>query len=120
MESIESIARWHRETFPEATVLSQLEKFREELKEWHESQRITSEGLIVGDITELADCFIVCCGLARFNNVEALFTFRTVAQELENSMYASIDLEQAIMKKMKVNRSRRWVNNNGVYRHKED
>ena len=120
MESIESIARWHRETFPDATVLSQQKKFQEELKEWHESQHITDQGLILGDITELADMFIVACGLARFNNADALFAFRTVSEELSHSMYPTIDLEMAIMKKMKINRARKWENNDGLYRHKED
>lgn len=120
METIETIARWHRETFPEATLLSQLEKFREEKKEWLESQHITDDGLIIGDIMELADMQIVACGLARFDSTEAIFAFRRVAEELEHSMYATIDLQNAVESKMKVNRKRQWRNNNGLYKHKED
>lgn len=118
-ESIESIARWHRETFPDATLLTQLEKFKEETQEWHNSQHITDEGIIVGDISELADMFIAACGIARFNRIDAIFNFMYVADELENSTYASIDLEQAIDAKMEINRARKWNNKDGYYKHKE-
>lgn len=120
METIETIARWHRETFPDTSLLKQLEKFQEEKKEWQKSQRITNEGLIVGDIMELADMQIVACGLARFDSVEAIFAFRRVAEELEHTACATIDLQRAVEAKMKVNRNRQWCNNNGLYRHKED
>lgn len=119
-ETLESIIAWHRETFPDETQLGQWEKFREEKIEWEQSKHITDDGLIVGDITELADCFIVCCGLARFNNLEALYAFRTVAAELENSIYATVDLEEAVDAKMAINRGRTWTHNGGHYKHKED
>lgn len=117
-EPIESIARWHRETFPDATLLTQLEKFNEEKKEWQASQHITPQGLILGDIYELADMFIVACGIARFNHADAMYNFRAVAEELHNCRYATIDLEDAIDAKMEINRARKWKNNKGYYKHK--
>ena len=37
-ETIISIAKWHEETFPDATLDGQKVKYTEELHEWEESQ----------------------------------------------------------------------------------
>ena len=33
-ESIKSIMEWHEQTFPDATIVGQIHKFQEELKEY--------------------------------------------------------------------------------------
>ena len=48
----------NEETFPEATLTNQLEKFTEETREL---ERVDNQ-----DISELADMFIVACGISRF------------------------------------------------------
>lgn len=117
-ESILTIAQWNKETFPDATCYSQLVKFKKELQEWEQSQHITDHGLIVGDIDELADCMIVAASLARFNNLEAIFAIRRVENELNNSMYATKDLERAVDDKMATNRKRVWrKEKDGTYQH---
>lgn len=118
--TISDIAQWHKETFPDATLRKQMEKFQEEKKEWLASQHITDEGIIDGDITELADMVIVACGCSRFSDLEAIFQFRTIANELEPSRFATIDLEKAIDDKMNINKTRTWNNNNGFYKHKAE
>lgn len=119
VENFQSIIKWHTDTFPDATLLGQLEKFKVEKEEWLQSQHITDDGLIVGDITELVDMFIVACGVARFSPYEALYCFRSIANNIEGSMFATIDLERAVDAKMEINRARKWDKQNGMYQHKE-
>lgn len=119
-ESIESIARWHRETFPDATLLAQLEKFQEEKKEWETSMYLSPDGHILGDVSELADMFIVACGIARFNHIDAMYNFHAITNVLHNTIFATLDLERAIDAKMEINRARTWNNNNGYYKHKDN
>lgn len=119
-ESILSIAQWHAETFPDATLLQQNLKFKEELGEWIASTHVTDQGLILGDMLELADMFIVACGISRFAHVDAMFSFRTVASQMEHTHHTSKDLEKAIDAKMEINRARTWNNNNGYYKHKDN
>lgn len=119
-ESIETIARWHRETFPDATLRTQLEKFQEEKKEWEQSRHIEPTGIISGDVSELADMFIVACGISRFRHVDAMWNFARVATELEQSYFSTTDLEHAVDAKMEINRARHWNNNGGYYKHTED
>lgn len=110
-ESIKSIADWTIETFPDATLLGQLDKFKEEKREW------ISSGY--QDITELADMFIVACSLCRFNCVEAMYCFEVVANELLESNFTTMDLEKAIDDKMARNKKRKWAKLDGLYRHKD-
>lgn len=114
-ESIESIAQWSRETFPNATLLGQLNKFKDEKEEW-EASPSNSEA----ELFELADMFIVACSIARFSATEAMFCLRRVADILENTCFATQDLERAIDKKMEINRARKWCIQDGNYQHTED
>ena len=102
MEMIEEIVKWHKETFPDADLESQklkfLEEYREYLKSW--------------DLMELADMAIVNCVLRyrflffRFDDI-----FRFEAEGTETI------LREIIIKKMKINKKRKWKKENGVYRH---
>ena len=114
-ESIESIAQWSRETFPDATLIGQLNKFKDEKEEWEETPCNTEDELF-----ELADMFIVACSVARFSATEAMYCFRSVAEKLEISCFATQDLERAIDKKMEINRARKWCIKSGNYQHTED
>lgn len=111
-ESIKSIAEWHEKTFPDATLLGQREKFYKEKLEWYASG--------CADITELADMFIVAAGMTRFAGIESMFCMRSVDNELKDSIFATIALEEAVDKKMEINRQRKWNFENGQYQHKEE
>ena len=72
-ETIKSIIEWHEQTFPDATLEGQLEKFEDERVEYGESE----------SLEELADLFIVACGIARFDYVVALRAFWFVEKVLD-------------------------------------
>ncbi len=61
-ETILSIAKWHEQTFPDTDLQGQLAKFQEETDEYAEDE----------SLAELADMFIVACGMTRFDNMAAL------------------------------------------------
>ena len=93
----------------------------EEKREWKESLRPATEDFVCGDLDELADMFIVACGLTRFSNTEAMFCFGSVEQELYDSLFSQSDLEDAIDKKMERNRARIWKKQDGgSYHHTDD
>ena len=114
-ETIESIVQWSRETFPEATLIGQLNKFKDEKEEW-ERAPYNSEA----ELFELADMFIVACSIARFSATEAMYCLRVTADKLELSYFTTQDLERAIDKKMEINRARKWCIKDGNYQHTED
>lgn len=120
-ESILSIAQWHKDTFPDATLDGQKLKWIEETYEWKKSLHPATEDFVRGDLDELADMFIVACGLTRFSNTEAMFCFGSVEQELYDSLFSQSDLEEAIDKKMERNRARIWKKqDDGSYHHSDD
>ena len=107
-ENIGTIIEWHKKTFPNATLDGQLAKFCEERDEYEEADRSHK-------LEELADMFIVACGIARFDmwqgssalaDVRFLFTHHDKRNVLK-----------AIDKKMAINRKRSWSSHNGYYRH---
>ena len=120
-ESILSIAQWHKDAFPDATLDGQKLKWLEEKREWKESLRSATDDFVCGDVNELADMFIVACGLTRFSDAEAMFCFGRVERELCASLFATEDLENAIDKKMERNRVRSWEKTpQGNYHHTKE
>ena len=110
-ETMQSIMEWHRATFPHATLEGQLAKYQEEQEEWIKSEH--------KDLYELADMFIVACGIARFDIREGLFYMYDVYDWFDSTNGIEFEqLEKAIYKKMKKNRKREWNENNGYYKHK--
>lgn len=102
-ESIKSIIQWHEDTFKDATLEGQIDKFMKEWQEWQESR----------DIYELADMYIVACGIARFDSVLAIDYFFDI------SVIGTKGLQEAVDEKMKINRQRKWNFENGQYQHEE-
>lgn len=107
-ETIETIIQWQRETFPNATLEGQIEKFKDERKEWEQAEMHYEE------LWEAADMFIVACGIARFSLRIALGYFA----EVENISSSYDGFDDAINEKMEINRKRQWNFNNGQYQHK--
>lgn len=111
-ENIQTIMEWSAATFPDATTIGQIKKFKEERAEWSASNN--------EDIAELADMFIVAAGIGRLDPMEAMYQMEIVARELYDSRYATRDLRAAVAAKMKINRERRWRSENGQYKHEKD
>lgn len=111
-ESIASIIKWSTETFPEATLDGQIEKFLDEKVEY------TTAVSLEDKIEELADCFIVACGIARFNPVYGSRFLGQVFDMFTQNQEATIaSLQSAIDTKMRVNRKRKWGKSKGKYQH---
>lgn len=109
-ETILTIAKWSEETFGDnITLEGQVTKFYDELNEWLATDRT--------DITELADLAIVASSVARFSVVKAASYFCLVAFNLMVSKFTEEDLEEAINKKMAINRKRKWSVGKGNFQH---
>ena len=109
-ETVLSIAKWHQETFPDATMEDQLRKFDEEMEEYERSP----------SYEELADMFIVACGLCRFDLIVALSYFTIVATALNErkEIYSSAIFPIKVAEKMEKNRRRTWEKTpQGNYHH---
>lgn len=110
-ETIDTIIAWHKDTFPDADLDGQIEKYHEELHEWEDTDYT--------DISELADLFIVACGIARFDLGQGLMYLADVYdQYCGNDLIGTDDVVAAVEKKMEKNRKRVWnKSGNGTYHH---
>lgn len=110
-ETIDTIITWHKNTFPDATLDGQKTKFEEELNEYRQDKTML----------ELADMFIVACGVARFDSIVALEYFAVVFKALlEWKIIGAWGvLQEVVNTKMEKNRKRVWKKTgNGTYHHK--
>lgn len=105
METMTSIVEWHTKTFPDATLEGQREKFKEEFQEYLDAIGTDSEQ------KELADMFIVACGISRFISSEDLFSL------IECMVDDAKEFQKIVTEKMKLNRKRKWDKGNGEYKH---
>lgn len=108
-ETIKSIIEWHEQTFPDATLEGQLEKYQDELQELAASN--------YKDITELADMFIVACGICRFSLSHGMIAFWKVADLTPGILLTKGQFEAAVNEKMQINRKRKWGKGKGNYQH---
>lgn len=112
-ESIDTIIKWHTETFPEATLEGQLAKWDEEAHEFKYSEPLSDEAL-----GELADMTIVSAGIARFDYGRGLDALVDTLLCFDDDEWTTSELWQAVEKKMEKNRRRVWEKQNGMYQHK--
>ena len=98
-ELASEITEWHENCFPDATLEGQLVKLEEEFTEWMAATGVEDYG------KELADIFIVCCGLGRWNTV----TGRIITMGLLNDLthYNDVFYKQVYNKHQK-NKARIW------------
>lgn len=109
-ETIKTIMDWHEQTFPDATLEGQLDKYQEEQQEWVESGE--------KDVAELADMFIVACGVARFDLWEGAHAFWDVYEWMDSSRISPRKFFKTVEKKMTKNRKRVWNKTaTGTYHH---
>ncbi|MBO5704745.1 MAG: hypothetical protein J6R99_01885 [Alphaproteobacteria bacterium] len=109
---MKTIIEWHEQTFPDATLEGQLTKFDDEVREFFECELQSEEAA-----TELADCFIVACGIARFSATDAVGAFSFVDSYVAHEIKFKQMFENAIQDKMAINKSRTWSIGKGNYQH---
>lgn len=110
-ETIDTIIAWHKQTFPDATLDGQIRKYQEELREWEESQ--------YEDTSELADMFIVACGIARFDLAQGLIYMADLYDQFVGNDSIGVDkVMSKVENKMAKNRKRVWNKTaDGTYHH---
>ena len=111
-ETINTIIEWHKQTFPDATIEGQEQKWEDEREEWENTSSGTPDELF-----ELADMVIVCCGIMRFDYAKG---FNYLAATMDKLCVTPLDGEElwgAIENKMQINRNRKWDKGNGSYQH---
>lgn len=113
-ETIETIMQWHKETFPDATLEGQVDKFVDEQVECTNAKNADEK------IDELADMFIVACGIGRFSQQDFICDISLIKELMDQHNISCVRLEAAVNKKMEVNRQRKWGKRDGKYQHIED
>ena len=109
------IARWNKETFPDATVEGQILKLAEEFEEMRDAIE-AGEFLM----SEKADCFIVAAALKeRFNNALGRFVLDYLIEEMTDESEAiAAEYFEAVEKKMEINKYRKWLKmDDGRFKH---
>lgn len=106
----EAIVEWHKKTFPDADLPSQLMKLEEELKEFYEATKLTDHDSIM---QEIADIYIVSVVLAR------RYHSRIGVKYLKDFGFSDVQIIEYVSNKMDKNVNRKWCKINGVYRHKD-
>lgn len=113
------IARWNKETFPDATASGQVLKLSEEFDELRDA--IEEWDFLT---SEKADCFIVAAALKeRFNNALGQFVLDYLIEEMTDQSEAiAAEYFEAIENKMEINKRRakekRWKKMpDGRYKH---
>lgn len=102
---IEKISNEHKKLFPMADLDSQLEKLIEEKNEV---------------LKELVDVAIVCAGIYRFNQQEALRLMSRVYMACEILGFKMSDLDREVNRKWQINLKRKWAWNGKTYHHVGD
>lgn len=114
-EDIATIIQWHKDVFPEACFEGQTKKWEEEYGEFLTARTHKDTAEMV---SELADLFIVACGIMRFNLIQGCQRMLLWNELRYTHGWALTTCEEAINKKMKKNRARKWeYMGNGNYHH---
>lgn len=114
-EDIATIIQWHKDVFPEADFEGQTKKWEEEYGEFLTARTHKDAAEM---ISELADLFIVACGIMRFNLIQGCQRMLLWNELRYTHGWAFSTCEEAINKKMAKNRARKWeYMGNGNYHH---
>lgn len=108
----EDIVSWHKQTFPDITMGEMLVKVDEEIGEVCDAIRNGSNNHA---LEEMADVYIVSRVLKERFNSHVGGYFIGLLEE-----YPVPRIMDAVKKKMKENKKRKWHKVDGVYRHKEE
>ena len=114
-EDVASIIQWHKDTFPRADFEGQVKKWEEEYSEFL-TARTNNDAAEM--LSELADLFIVACGIMRFNLIQGCQRMLLWNELRYTHGWAFSTCEGKINTKMKKNRARKWEYlGNGNYHH---
>lgn len=104
-----AIVNWHTRTFPDCTKAEQLLKLDEELQEVCDFMRQNKRPQAY---EELADSYIAAVALAvRFKSTIGRYFIGLIAD------YSTPELLKKVNQKLAINKKRKWLKVNGVYRH---
>ena len=122
LEFMERIKNKHEELFPDVTLTSQIAKFDEEYEEMIEANKHIDENPD-SFYEELADMFIVACGIIRFNEALGNCLCKSIADHFmykeddKGNNYLS-ELTTKVIEKMNKNIKRVWSKTaDGNYKH---
>lgn len=110
-ELAEKVSEIHEQLFPDATLESQIKKFEEEYEEVEHAAKVLMSDEEIKN--ELADLFIVACGIKRFSKPLSIFLQAGLVKGIPDSQ----EYAEAIVAKMNKNIKRKWNNKNGLYKH---
>lgn len=114
-EDVATIIQWHKDVFPEACFEGQTKKWEEEYGEFLTARTHKDTAEMV---SELADLFIVACGIMRFNLIQGCQRMLLWNELRYTHGWALSTCEEAINKKMAKNRARKWeYTGDGNYHH---
>ena len=114
-ETIKSIIEWHEQTFPDATLEGQIEKWFDEEREFMKTILGTEE-----EIYELADLVIVSAGIMRFNYGWGFDFLSRTLEHMRNVDYIGNALWEVVERKMEINRNRKWGKIGNKFQHIEE
>lgn len=113
--SANDIMNWQAKTFPRSTVEGQIEKFREEFAELVSASTNGASATAVAG--ELADMFIVACGILRLDAAAGAKAFSDLIRIQVAMEVTDRRLNNAINRKMGINVTRKWRYRDGQYKH---
>lgn len=113
--SANDIMNWQAKTFPRSTLEGQIEKFNEEFIEVLDAYNADSPATVIAD--ELADMFIVACGVLRLDATCGAKAFADLLNVKSGMQVSDRRLNNAINRKMEVNATRKWRYRDGMYKH---
>lgn len=112
----------HQELFKDVTLISQITKYSEEFNEMEEANRHIDENP-EAFYEELADMFIVACGILRFNEALGKCLCKSIVDDFiykkdeEDNDYLSV-ITTKVIEKMNKNIKRVWSKTkDGNYKH---
>lgn len=108
-EFVDIIKDCHEKLFPDATLLTQCEKFEEEYNEFKATE--------YKDAKELADMFIVACGIYRFNKALGQCLCKSILSDFYEDDLRLTVFTHLVVNKMNKNIDRVWDNKSGYYHH---
>lgn len=109
-EIMKKISEEHELIFPKANIGTQILKLEEEFSELENAENFEEV------IKELADCFIVCCGIYRFSRRIANLCASNIIDCVREEGIRDI-FKSEVIKKWEFNKKRKWILKNGIYHH---
>lgn len=119
-----NILKEHKQLFLQATLETQLKKYKEEKQELEQllNEKLKTEIIQNHILEELADCFIVAFGIGRWDTKTSDFYIKQLLllnQEHKALGYDIKQIELRIKEKWEENKKRKWQVVNDEYKHIE-